>query len=381
MREECEECGRQGPGVELCNTRRGDTEAFHGYRPGQLCRRCHVDILPDPQLVYPQLVDDTFDFYYSAASGTTRKVLKRMDETHTLVSYLTRNNGRIGTEESHFIDCGGNPATFLGNDDINELRYPDSHSSYLDYVEQTVAGPQDRWALRDFPATTQIQEAFDVDVADIQRRTTDAHRALLNEADDQNISAQPLSILQGETVRDYLVHLDQLEDHGVLTDYVGIGSFALKSADFKQKTILAVRDALSPSIDIHGLGVSLETLAKDDVISALRSADSGGWASQRANTDHPAWDDDQVAGFRPTVYEYLEYSRELGELIQNNDLASSDDALGQFTDVESQIDKQWGRALSGDGKRALDEYHAGTISRRPNEKRSGESQENIQAFG
>ena len=380
MRNECEECGRGGVGVNHCASRRGDTEVYHGYRPGQLCRRCHVELLDDPQLVYPQLLDDDFDFYYCAASGSTRRVLGAMEETHTLVSYLTNNNGRIGTEESHFVDSGGNPKTFLNNEAISELRYPTSHSDYLDYVEEVTAGPQDRWALRDFPVTESIQDEFGLGVVDIQRQTTEAHRELLDLAGDRDLSAQPLSVLQGDSVRDYLLHLDDLKDHGVLTDYVAIGSFALKSADFKQEAILAIREALSPSIDIHGLGVSLRTLAKDDVISALRSADSGGWASQRRNTDHPAWTDDQQVAFRPMVYEYLEYSRSLGELIEDNKAAQSDDALGRFTDTETAVEKQWGQALSGETKRVLDQFTAGTLSHETTTSPGGGEQPEIQTF-
>jgi hypothetical protein len=86
---------------------------YHDSRPGHFCRRCHVDALDDPELVYPQLLDEEFNFFYAAASGTSRKILKTIEESHVLVSYLTRNTGRLGTEDIHFIDCGGNPETFL----------------------------------------------------------------------------------------------------------------------------------------------------------------------------------------------------------------------------------------------------------------------------
>lgn len=318
-----------------------------------------MEALDDPELVYPQLLDDDFTFYYSAASGTSRKVLAAMEETHTLVSYLTQNNGRIGTEDQHFVDCGGNPETFLNNTSA-DLSYPDSHSDYLDYVEQTTAGRQDRWALRDFPIVTQIQETFEMSVERLQDRTTDAHRTLLNQASDRGISAQPVSVIHGETVADYLRHIDHLEAHGALTDYVGIGSFALSSPDFKRDVILAVREALSPTIDIHGLGVSLKTLQKDNVIAALRSADSGGWISQRmrANED-PRWDTDKRMALRPGAYEYLEYTQELGILISESlPKADGESTLNQFTSSELRTDRDWSHTLTGEAKRAIDNYQA-----------------------
>ncbi|RLM94299.1 hypothetical protein [Haloarcula sp. Atlit-7R] len=331
-----------------------------------------MEALDDPELVYPQLLDDDFTFFYSAASGTSRKVLAAMEETHTLVSYLTQNNGRVGCEEQHFVDCGGNPETFLNNTS-GDLSYPDSHSDYLNYVEQTTVSHQDRWALRDYPIVPQIQETFQMSVERLQDRTTDAHRALLNQASDRGISAQPVSIIHGETVADYLRHIDHLEAHGALTDYVGIGSFALSAPDFKRDVILAVREALSPAVDIHGLGVSLRTLQKDSVIAALRSADSGGWISQRMRADEdPRWDTDKQMALRPGTYEYLEYTQELSTLIsESTSQADGASTLSKFTDSELSTKRDWTRSLSGEAKRAIDSYQ--TASQTAFAANSGES--------
>lgn len=381
MHQECQRCGRGGLGVKPCQSRRGDTEVRHGYRPGQLCRRCHTDVLPDPELLYPQLLDDEFEFFYAAASGTSRKVLKTIEESNVLVSYLTRNNGRLGTEQTHFVDCGGNPETFLSQT-AESPAYPDTHHDYIEYVaEQTTVA--DRWALRDYPVTDSVRAHFDMTVEELQQLTTDAHRELLDAAEDRGVSATPVSAVQGESIRDYLHHVDQLEAAGALTDTLAIGSIAFKSPEFKQEVILALREALSPAISIHGFGVSLNTLERDGVIAALDSADSGGWLSQRANTHHPAWDDDRSQALRPSLYEYLSYTKELGGLISDGQAQNQNsESLGQYISRDRSVSGS-GEHLSDDTRRVVASYKNGELSSipRPSQQTQAASeQSNISAF-
>jgi hypothetical protein len=277
-----------------------------------------------------------------------------VEESNVLVSYLTRNNTRLGSEEVHFVDCGGNPGTFLSQSQSDTPTYPDSHQDYVEYVaEQTTAA--DRWALRDYPVTDSVRSEFDMTVKELQHLTTGAHRNLLNRAEEAGVESTPVSVVQGETIRDYLSHLDQLEAAGALTDTVAIGSIAMRSPEVKQEIICAIREALSPVHSIHGFGVSLQTLKKDGVVAALDSADSGGWLSQRRNTDHPAWDDDAAQGLRPSLYEYLEYSKSLGEILTASHCSGSG-ALSQYTTSKSP-----NIHLSNETQRAVDAYQEGDI--------------------
>lgn len=380
MKQDCQRCGRGGLGVEQCQSRRGETEEYHGYRPGQLCRRCHIDIIPDPEVLYPQLLEEEFNLFYAAASGTSRKVLKTIEESHVLVSYLTRNNGRLGTEDTHFVDCGGNPETFISQAGASPS-YPDPHREYVEYVaSQTTT--KDRWALRDFPVTESVKSHFDMTVEELQRRTTDAHRTLLDMAQDEGINATPVTAIQGETIRDYLTHIDQLEAAGALTDTVAIGSIAFKSPDFKQEVILALREALSPSLDLHGFGVSLKTLRKDGVVEVLSSADSGGWLSQRTNTEHPAWDTDRAQALRPSLYEYLEYTKELGEIISTRQSqVAQTQSLDQYQPETHTIETQTNQ-LPSDTQRVVTAYKQGKIDdmQRTAQAQARSEQSNISAF-
>jgi hypothetical protein len=219
-------------------------------------------------------------------------------------------------------------------------------------------------------------------VEELQRRTTDAHRALLDTAQDRGVSATPVTALQGDTIRDYLCHVDQLEAAGALTDTIAIGSIAFKSPDFKQEVILALREALSPSLDLHGFGVSLKTLRKDGVVEALSSADSGGWLSQRTNTDHPAWDTDRAQALRPSLYEYLEYTRELGEIISSRQSqVAQTQSLDQYQPESRTIETKAGQ-LPSDTQRVVAAYKQGGIDNisRASQTQTSSDQSDISAF-
>jgi hypothetical protein len=296
----------------------------------ELCRGCWRDLTDDPDVFDPQLRSQQFDFYYSASSGTSRTILKDHETSHTLVSYATENNGRIGTEDRHFVDSGGAPPTIISNDG-----YETPAEDYLAYVaEQTTGG--DLWALRDYPITSATLDAFDATVEDFQARTTEAHRDLLAKADDYGIEAQPVSILQGETVADYLDHANRMAAAGTLTDYVAIGGLVRLGPNTQQQIILAVRELLPERFDLHGFGVNLGGLRQPGVIDALRSADSGYWLKYGdGNMDDSPFrrTSDKQLDYSKATYEYLNHVRTVNDLIMESSWHMDAAMDGESTDT------------------------------------------------
>lgn len=330
----CERCGRDGEWLRGCvdETGRGSTEAYYGYAPGRLCRGCHIELLPNPEVLYTELLDVEFTFYYGCASGSSRKALRKMEESHVMVSYATKNNGSLGTESVHFTDCGGAPDSFKDGDMAETGDYVTSDDAYLDYVTETGA---DLWSLRDYPCESDVLETHDRAVADHQRMTIDRHRSLIDLAADRGIDGQPVAVVQGWTVDDYLEHIDAHREAGTLTDYVGIGSICRRNADDEiQDIILAVRDALPARCRIHAFGVKLPVLEKSGVLDALASADScaydyGLMMEAIYNGGDYSW--------KPIVGEYLEFKRRVGELLENYD------------DLEQQSLGSFGQPVATDG--------------------------------
>jgi hypothetical protein len=307
----CERCGQHGAWMKTCISHRGDTEAYHGYAPNRLCRGCHIDLLPDPEILYTELLDAEFTFFYGCASGSSRKALRKMEESHVMVSYATENNGRLGTEQTHFADSGGAPDSFTDGRLADTGDYVTNDAEYLDYVEAIEA---DVWSLRDYPCEAAVLTAHERTVADHQRRTTERHRSLLSLAEKRDIAGQPVSILQGQSVDDYLRHLDALRDAGVLTDYVGIGSVCRRHAtDEIQSIILAIRDALPARHRLHAFGVKLPVLEQQGVVAALSSADS---CAYDFGLMMEAIYGDARYTWKSIVPEYLSFKQSIGELLK-----------------------------------------------------------------
>jgi hypothetical protein len=289
----------------------GRQRAVFGYHVRELCRGCFRDLIDDPVVWDPALREFDFSFFYSASSGTSRRILADHGEDNVLVSYGTKNNTRLGTEETHFVDCGGDPQSFIAQDG-----YETSHHEYLEYVaEQTT--PADYWILRDYPCTSGVLDEYDASVTEFQRKTCEAHRTLLQKASEYDIQAQPVTTLQGQTVSDYLHHLNMMASEGVLTDYVAIGGIMPYGPNTQQQTILAVRDALPSRFSIHGLGVNLGGLRMPGVLDALSSSDSGYWYSRESETASTSWryTTDKQLDYSKATYEYLDHRKTLNSLL------------------------------------------------------------------
>lgn len=315
MREECERCGRNGEWVELPISHRGGTAAYHGYTPGSLCRGCHIDLLPDPEVIYTHLLESDFTFFFGAASGSARKTLRKMEEENTMVNYRTQNNGRIGEEDRHFIDCGGAPDTFTDGDLAETGDYVSSDEEYIQYVQETTDSHNDLWTLRDYPCESDVLETHNRSVVDHQQMTIDRHRDLLDLAQRENIKQQPVCVLQGSTTAEYIDHIDQHRDQGTLTDYVGIGSVCARdSVEEIADIIHSVGGELPDRCKIHGFGVKLPVLENSRILDVLDSADSCAYdygLMMEAIYGRGSYN------WKTICSEYLEFKENVGQLLKD----------------------------------------------------------------
>lgn len=338
-REECVRCGARGAWVRespaagkshLVRLDIYDQSEFelYGYDARELCQGCYIE-LNDENIT---LADDvSFQFFYSAASHTSREVLKYLEETNVLVSYATQHNGRLGTEHRHFVDCGGDPQSFIRK---AELVYDTSHEEYLEYVRENANNKTDRWALRDYPVTDGMRDVFETSGAKLQQKTTDAHIELLDRAEDLGIKSQPVAVLQGESTSDYIEHFEQLKAHGALPDCVAVGGIATLGPDNQQDILLSISEQLSGRYRIHGFGVNLATLQKPGVVEALTSADSGYWYARNENasrTDRWGWDTSSWMNKETVVYQYLDHRQEKNKLLAERFTGEEQATAGQQT--------------------------------------------------
>lgn len=201
-----------------------------------------------------------FTFYFGAASGGSRKALRRLQEPNVMISYATQNNQPWDGIDNLFIDSGGYSLM------LDEGEHPPVEE-YLGYVRDVEPA---YYALQDYPCEPDILEEYGRTVEDHIDRTVDRHIECL----DHGGSGEPVPVLQGWELDDYMDCIDAFRDHGLLpAGRVGIGSVCRRHAEMDIRDIIV---AVSEEIDagLHGFGVKTSVLNIPGVASVLESADS-----------------------------------------------------------------------------------------------------------
>jgi len=260
---------------------------------------------------------DTFTFFFGAASGSSRKALRKLEEPNVMLNYATKMNEPWDGIERLFIDSGG--YSFMKG----KGEYGTSDTAYLDFIERHAPA---QFALRDYPCEPDVLDAHGRSVREHQRMTTERHVSLLEKLTDREIAAEPIAVVQGWHRDDYVAHVDALRERGALTDYVGIGSVCRRNQEAEiRRIIVAVRDALPSRVRLHAFGVKSSVLRYPDVRGALASADSQSYEMQAQwGTLHAKGAGSKT--FRDSALEYLKQKRRIETL-----LASDADAETQQT--------------------------------------------------
>lgn len=242
---------------------------------------------------------NTVKMFYGAASGQQRSSLRRLEPEAVMISYATQNNTPWDGDYRLFVDSGGFHQMETGNGE-----YEDSNDDYLAYLRDH---EPDLWAHRDYPCERELLKSLGRSVKDHQERTTEKHIELA----DADVPGQPVAVVQGWSVDQYLTHLDSLRDHGLLTEYVGIGTVCGRdNVSEIAEIITAIRDALPKRIKLHAFGVKGNVLRFTEVCDALASADSAAydWAVSR----HPSKrEDGETYTWRDCARAYLNWRKDL----------------------------------------------------------------------
>jgi len=251
---------------------------------------------------------DGLTMYWGCASGSSIKTLRTMDESHVMISYATKNNPWNGIDNL-FVDSGGYSLML----DTGEH---DPVSEYFDFIE--------RWdpsvvALQDYPCEPEILERYGRSVRDHQELTIERAAENLAYMDQHGIDAEPMAVLQGWEVDDYLRCIDRFRDAGVLTDRIGIGSVCRRGAAEDIRDIITAVRAELPDRRIHAFGVKQSILNHRDARRALDSVDSAAWYYQTYKNKpdaEPTW--------HTTTKMYLDYKRKLYEQFNLAEVAEKD---------------------------------------------------------
>ncbi|WP_440989161.1 deazapurine DNA modification protein DpdA family protein [Haloarchaeobius baliensis] len=250
------------------------------------------------------------EWYDGAASGQQRSALMRMQPDRIMISHATAcnrpwdNKYHSRSEYTLFVDSGGFSHMMQGTGE-----YETSDDAYLSYLNKEAPA---YWALRDYPCEPGLLEKHDRTVSDHIDYTVDHHVRLLDAASEQSIPGQPIAVLQGWTVDEYLKCFEALRDRGALTNYLGIGSVCRRhQPEEVARIIVRLHEALPGWVDLHAFGVKNEVLQYSEVLDALRSADSGAYAY--AFSRHQRQPGESFT-FRDAARGWLTWRRRLREL-------------------------------------------------------------------
>lgn len=173
-------------------------------------------------------------------------------------------NAFIIPNKELFIDSGGFQAA-------KWQKYPYSAEEYMNWAESVGA---DYVAGMDFACEPEISE---MSVKDRLKKTigNQVRQMDVYEANDYNFKLVP--VIQGSTlVSQYLESIDKLNDRGLITDYVGVGSLCLRKS---VKEIYEVVKAISEEIDsrLHLFGAKVSILKKREFWGKFYSSDTAAW--------------------------------------------------------------------------------------------------------
>ncbi len=208
-------------------------------------------------------------FFLSVASGTQKKTAEALNYPYILINFMTKANTPPKTARVLFVDSGGFPSSFLYNG------YNKSDEEYLNFVLKHDAT---YFALRDYPCEVQIIKKHDTTPENQILRTVEHHIKLLDLSEDYGLEGRAVPVLQGWETDEYLYCLDLFREHGLIRDYMAIGSLCRRHAEKQiRKIILTVRQELPDWVKLHAFGTKISVLRNKAVWDAIYSVDSGAW--------------------------------------------------------------------------------------------------------
>lgn len=233
--------------------------------------------------------------FWGTGSGSATKTLRHMEEQDIMISYTTTQEPWDGIENL-FIDSGG----------YSLMLQTGEHGSIKDYFEYIRDVGASVVALQDYPCEPEILSEYDRTTREHQERTVERAVKNIGYIEDNSILADPMAVVQGWEVEDYIRCIDRYRDRGVLTDHVGIGSVCRRNAESEIREIVTTIADEIPNKKLHAFGVKQSILNYPDVRDALDSVDSSAWYQrmyQNKPNAEPAW--------HTTTKMYLDYKRKL----------------------------------------------------------------------
>ena len=137
----------------------------------------------------------------------------------------------------------------------------------------------DLYALRDYSCEIEILKKHKTTVREQIIRTFEHHLKLLELHDKLNVKSQPVPVIQGWNIEDYLYCTDIYRDHGIIMDYMAIGTLCRRGMTKTiRKIILTIKNELPTWVKIHAFGVKIKVLGNKAVWNSTYGFDTSSWS-------------------------------------------------------------------------------------------------------
>jgi len=209
-------------------------------------------------------------FYMTCEKRNRIKEIIETEKVPVMQNVMLYHNGESFREFNcydtrYVVDSGGYSA-------MNEYGgdFPWSVREYHNWLQQThKRAPFDWAAIMDLAC----EPAFDGDMTVKERQDRTLENTIAHFELEPEYPLLP--VLQGRTVQQWLEYHDRLKDHGIPTEYVGVGTLCRQSST---KQIAKIESQLRAGTNIkamHGFGVKISSFNHG---ARFESADSQAWS-------------------------------------------------------------------------------------------------------
>jgi len=208
------------------------------------------------------------EFYFGCGNGTTHIAMRQSSRpVNVMVNYASKvRHFPTQNVAMRFVDSGG--YSFFHKDLVF-----DKLDKYLKFVARHHA---DWFASRDYPCEPELLKRRHSSTFSNQLMTLNQQVDIETHIENEypELFKHFVAVLQGWALDDYIFMADYLNDHGLLTDLVGVGSVCRRHSENEIKKIILGIKTQFPIVKLHGFGVKFTVLENKETWDALHSADS-----------------------------------------------------------------------------------------------------------
>jgi len=223
------------------------------------------------------------ELFLGCCDGSTYRALRTLPHPiNVMVNYSSKVRSYPQNTRLRFLDSGGFSYFFKAIEFDNRI------DKYVNFV---LKHNVDLFANRDYPCEPELLKKRHSTVLQNQMRTLDNQIKIERHINYHHpeLFNRFVAVLQGWEPDDYIFMADTLNDHGLLTDLVGIGSVCRRNSNKAIKDVIMTIHEQFPCLKLHGFGIKFGLLKDADVWEALHSVDSQAFRYNISAGPIPQW--------------------------------------------------------------------------------------------